>query len=92
MGHRGVPAALAGIAARRVNCFSATTAAGQHGRRIGRGSPGQHQTEAPMKIITLTVAFALAVIPAMMDSQASAPTQQLMAFDVDLDAGTSTAG
>jgi hypothetical protein len=28
----------------------------------------------------------------MVGSQASAPTQQLVAFDVDLDAGTGTAG
>jgi hypothetical protein len=45
-----------------------------------------------MKIITLTLALALAVIPAMMGSQARTPTQQLVAFDVDLDAGTGTAG
>jgi hypothetical protein len=92
MGHRGVEAAPAAIAARPVNRFSATAAASRHGLRIGRGSPGQHQTEAPMKIITLTLALALAVIPAMVGSQASAPTQQLVAFDVDLDAGTGTAG
>jgi len=44
-----------------------------------------------MKIITLTLALLVAVVPALTGPQASAPSQDLVAFDVDLDAGASTA-
>ncbi len=49
-----------------------------------------------MKTIALAIVLSLAVLPAllpaMMGNQASTPSQALVAFDVDLDAGPGSVG
>ncbi len=49
-----------------------------------------------MKIVALSLALACslipALLPAMVGSQASAPSQAVVAFDVDLDAGPGSVG
>jgi hypothetical protein len=49
-----------------------------------------------MKTIALVFALSLAalpaLLPAMIGTQASAPSQALVAFDVDLDAGPGSVG
>jgi hypothetical protein len=45
-----------------------------------------------MKIVGLSLALAFALIPAITGHQASAPSQAVVAFDVDLDAGPGRVG